>query len=153
MEQQIQFCKTSEGVHLAYATIGQGPPLVWPAYWVGHLEEEWTNPRMQSFFRRLALHHTIVKYDKHGCGLSDRDRSDFSPGKEVRDLEAVIDHLGLKQFALFGMSQGGPTAISYASKKGPCMRCSSWQRAGSIDPQRPFHPSRGGGSHTLVRGC
>jgi len=116
MEQRIQFCKTGEGAHIAYATIGQGLPLIWPAYWVSHLEEEWKHPFFRAFFRRLAVNHTIVKYDKHGCGLSDRDRTEFSLEKEVRDLEALIDHLKLQRFALFGMSQGGPTAITYAVK-------------------------------------
>ena len=116
MEQRIQFCLTGEGAHIAYATIGQGLPLIWPAYWVSHLEEEWKHPFFRAFFRRLAVNHTIVKYDKHGCGLSDRDRTEFSLEKEVRDLEALIDHLKLQRFALFGMSQGGPTAITYAVK-------------------------------------
>jgi class 3 adenylate cyclase len=116
MEQRIQFCITGEGAHIAYATIGQGLPLIWPAYWVSHLEEEWKHPFFRAFFRRLAVNHTIVKYDKHGCGLSDRDRTEFSLEKEVRDLEALIDHLKLQRFALFGMSQGGPTAITYAVK-------------------------------------
>jgi class 3 adenylate cyclase len=116
VEQQIRFCTTAEGAHIAYATIGQGPPLIWPAYWVSHLEEELKHPFMQAFFDRLSVHHTIVKYDKHGCGLSDRDRTEFSVDKEVRDLEAIIDHLKLERFSLFGMSQGGPTAISYAVK-------------------------------------
>lgn len=77
MELQIQFCTTDEGGHIAYATIGQGLPMIWPAYWMSHLEEEWKHPLSQAFFRRLAVNHTIVKYDKHGCGLSDRDRTEF----------------------------------------------------------------------------
>lgn len=116
MEQQIRFCTTSDGVHLAFATIGQGPPIVWPAYWVSHLEVEWEEPSMQDFFKILAAKHTVIRYDKHGCGLSDRDRSEFSLEKEVRDLEAIIDHLKLQRFSLFGMSEGGPTAIAYAVK-------------------------------------
>jgi len=116
MEQKIRFCKTAEGVHLAFATVGKGPPIIWPAYWVSHLEVEWESPLMQEFFKSLAARHTVIRYDKHGCGLSDRDRSEFSLEKEVRDLEAIIDHLKLQRFSLFGMSEGGPTAIAYAVK-------------------------------------
>jgi class 3 adenylate cyclase/pimeloyl-ACP methyl ester carboxylesterase len=90
--------------------------MIWPAYWVSHLEVEWENPFIQSCFKRLAVKHTVIRYDKHGCGLSDRDRTDFSLEKEVRDLEAIIDHLKLQRFSLFGMSGGGPTAIAYAVK-------------------------------------
>lgn len=116
MEQQIQFCTTSDGVHLAFSTVGQGPPMIWPPFWVTHVEEEWKSPLIKDFFLKLASKYTIVRFDKHGCGLSDRDRTDFSLEKEVRDLESIIDHLGIKKCALFGMSQGGPTAIAYAAK-------------------------------------
>jgi class 3 adenylate cyclase/predicted esterase len=68
------------------------------------------------FFERLARYHTLVLYDKHGTGLSDRDRTDFTLEAELRDLETVIDHLKLKRLALFGDSEGGTTAASYAAK-------------------------------------
>jgi pimeloyl-ACP methyl ester carboxylesterase len=58
----------------------------------------------------------VVTYDKRGAGLSDRNRIDFSLDSELRDLEAVIDHLKLKRLVLLGLSQGGPTAVAYAAK-------------------------------------
>jgi len=87
-----------------------------PAPWVSHLELNWENPFYRSFFEKLAAQHTLVLYDKHGCGLSDRDRTDFSLEKELQYLETVIDHLKLQNFALFGFSQGGPIALAYAAK-------------------------------------
>lgn len=114
MEPQIRFCKTPEGVNLAYSTIGQGPVLLVPPYWISHLEVEWENPLNRAFFERLATRHTLIQYDKHGCGLSDRDRTDFTLNKELRDLEAIIDHLQLNRFILLGISMGGPTSIAYA---------------------------------------
>jgi class 3 adenylate cyclase len=47
-------------------------------------------------------------------GLSDRNVQDFSLDAKVRDLEAVIDALQLPQCAIVGLSEGGPTAITYA---------------------------------------
>jgi pimeloyl-ACP methyl ester carboxylesterase len=94
MEQQIRFCTTADGVHLAFATLGEGPAMVWPAFWVSHLEVEWENPLVRECFQRLGARYTVIRHDKHGCGLSDRDRTDFSLEKEVRDLEAIINHLG-----------------------------------------------------------
>ena len=116
MEQQIRFCVTPEGVHLAYSTVGQGPPLVLPTGWISHLELEWEFPPRRAFFEKLAAHHTVTIYDKHGCGLSDRERHEFTLESDVRDLEAVINHLKLERFALLGISQGGPTAIAFAAK-------------------------------------
>lgn len=116
MEQQISFCTTPDGTRIAYSIVGQGPPLVFPPGWISHLELVWRDPSWRAFVERIARHHTCVSYDKRGCGLSDRNRTDFSLDSEVRDLEAVIDHLKLRRLALFGMSQGGPIAIAYAAK-------------------------------------
>ena len=76
----------------------------------------WEQPAYRSLYQKLARHHTVVLYDKHGTGLSDRDRTDFTLEAELRDLEAVINHLRLKHFALLGVSQGGATAIAYTIK-------------------------------------
>jgi len=64
----------------------------------------------------LAGRQTVVLYDKHGTGLSDRNRTDFSLEADRRDLETVVDHLGLKRLALLGASQSGPVAVAYAVK-------------------------------------
>jgi pimeloyl-ACP methyl ester carboxylesterase len=116
MKPQIRFCVRSDGVHIAYMTVGDGPALVLPAGWINHLELTWDQPAYRSFYQRLARHRTVVLYDKHGTGLSDRDRTEFTLEAELRDLETVIDHLRLKHFALLGISQGGPTAIAYTIK-------------------------------------
>lgn len=116
MEQQIHFCTTPDGARLAYATVGQGPALVMPSAWISHLELMWEESSARTFWEALASHHTVVRYDKRGCGLSDRERTDFSLEAELRDLETVIDHLRLRRLALLGTSQGGPTAVAYAAK-------------------------------------
>jgi len=116
MKPQIRFCVRSDGVHIAYMTVGEGPALVLPAGWISHLELQWEQPAWRSFHQKLARHHTVVLYDKHGVGLSDRDRTDFTLEAELRDLETVIDHLRLKHVALLGISQSGATAIAYTIK-------------------------------------
>jgi class 3 adenylate cyclase/pimeloyl-ACP methyl ester carboxylesterase len=117
MEQQIRFCTTSDGVRIAYATVGQGPPLIRVAGWVTHLEFEWGNPVWTwRSLEPLAEDHFIVRYDGRGMGLSDRDVKDFSLEAKVKDLEAVADALGLERFSLLGQSEGGATAIAYAAR-------------------------------------
>ncbi len=116
MEQQIRFFTTDDGHHIAYATSGQGPPLVMTPGWITHLELNWQNPNARSFFETLSQHHTLVRYDKLGTGLSDRKRSDFSLESELKTLKTLTDHLKLERLALFGISEGGPIAIAYASK-------------------------------------
>jgi len=116
MKQEIRFCTSRDGVRIAYAILGDGPPLVWPPAWVSHLELQWEEPAVRSFYERLARHHTLVSYDRRGTGLSDRNRMDLSLEADLRDLETVIDHLRLKRLALFGFSQSGATAVAYAVK-------------------------------------
>ena len=115
MEQQIRFCTTSDGVRIAYATVGQGPPLVWVPGWVSHVELMWEGPYWHQYFEPLAEHFFLVRYDKRGTGLSDRNVSDFSLEARLKDLEAVVDHLKLRRVALYGVSEGGPVAIAYAA--------------------------------------
>jgi class 3 adenylate cyclase len=114
MEQQIRFCKTSDGVRIAYATVGQGPPVVRVLGWFTHLEHEWENPLWRAHIEALSARRLFVRYDGRGMGLSDRRVSDYSPEAHVRDLEAVLDAVGLERVALYGLSQGGPTAIVHA---------------------------------------
>jgi class 3 adenylate cyclase len=116
MEQQIRFCTSADGTRIAYAAVGQGSPVVRVLGWFTHLEVEWQWPTWPLSFTGglLAQDHLLVRYDGRGMGLSDRQVSDFSLEAQVRDLEAVVDALGLERFALYGISQGGPTATTYA---------------------------------------
>ena len=116
MDSQIRYCTTSDGVRIAYAVMGDGPPLVRVPGWVSHLELDHESPSFYTSNNELARHFTFVRYDKRGTGLSDRDITDFSVEARVRDLEAVVDHLKLKKFALFGISEGGPIALTYAAR-------------------------------------
>ena len=112
--QQLRFCTSSDGVALAYATVGHGPPLVKTANWLTHLEYDWQSPIWRPWIDALARNRTYVRYDTRGCGLSDREPADVSLEGWVRDLEAVVDAIGLERFPLLGISQGGPIAIAYA---------------------------------------
>ena len=114
MEQQIRFCTSADGTRIAYATAGQGPPLVKAANWLSHLEFDWQSPVWRHWLEELARDHLLVRYDERGCGLSDWTVEDFSFDGWVRDLETVVDALGLDRFPLLGISQGGPVAITYA---------------------------------------
>jgi len=116
LEQQIGFCTNANGARIAYATLGKGPPLVIPATWLSHLQLSWQNPETRRCLERLAAHHTLVRYDQRGSGLSDRNRTDFTLEAEVNDLETVIDHLKLKRAALLGISCGGPISIAYITR-------------------------------------
>jgi pimeloyl-ACP methyl ester carboxylesterase len=116
MEQQIRFCNTPDGARIAYATLGQGPHLVYLGACITHLELEWEDPAFRNFFEKLGRHHTIVRFDRRGVGLSDREMKDFSMKAELQDLESIIDHLQLRRLAILGAHRGGPLAVAYTAK-------------------------------------
>jgi pimeloyl-ACP methyl ester carboxylesterase len=112
---QIRFLTTSDGARMAYSAVGTGPAVVRTPPWISHLDLEWKIPQIRTFIERLAQDHTVVRYDSLGCGLSDRNRRDFSIAAEVGLLELVVDSLDLERIALFGYGAGGPVAVFYAA--------------------------------------
>lgn len=112
--QKIQFCKTTTGVNLAYASLGSGPPLVKAANWLTHLELDWSAPIWSPLYRELAQDFTFIRYDERGNGLSDWNVNELSQDIFVNDLEYIVDNLGLEKFPLLGISQGAAVSIEYA---------------------------------------
>jgi DNA-binding winged helix-turn-helix (wHTH) protein/pimeloyl-ACP methyl ester carboxylesterase len=113
-EQKIRYCTTSDGVSVAYSTVGSGPFLVRVLGHFTHLEAEWDWPELRRFWEQLAERHTVVRYDGRGIGLSDRFTGDFTEETRQFDLEAVLTAVGAEKAALIGVSEGGWTAGTYA---------------------------------------
>jgi class 3 adenylate cyclase/pimeloyl-ACP methyl ester carboxylesterase len=109
----IRFCTTSDGVRIAYSTVGEGPPLVKVANWLSHLEFYWVSSVTRHWARELSKYNLYVTYDGRGTGLSDWKVEDFSFEAWVHDLETVVDSAGLNRFALLGISHGGAVSIAY----------------------------------------
>ena len=113
-EQEIHFCQAKDGVQLAYAQIGRGPPLVKTGHWMTHLEFDFENPIWRHLYRELSRDHAFYRYDARGNGLSDREVPDVGFEDFVGDLEAVVDAAGIERFDLLGISQGCAVSIAYA---------------------------------------
>jgi pimeloyl-ACP methyl ester carboxylesterase/DNA-binding SARP family transcriptional activator len=115
-QQVVRFCRSADGVRLAYATVGHGPPLVKAPNWLSHVEYDWKSPLWRHLARELARERTLVRFDQRGNGLSDWQAEDISFEAFVRDLETVVDAAGLERFDLLGVSQGCPISIAYAAR-------------------------------------
>ena len=117
LRHETRFCRAPDGVGLAYAIDGEGPPLVKASNWMTHLDYERRSPVWRHWVRELSRGHTLVRYDERGCGLSDRQFAGTpSLDTYVADLAAVVDAAGLDRFALLALSGGGPTAIEYTAR-------------------------------------
>jgi pimeloyl-ACP methyl ester carboxylesterase/DNA-binding winged helix-turn-helix (wHTH) protein len=115
--QVIRFCRAEDGTCIAYATVGEGPPLLKAANWMTHLDLEWNTPVWSHWLAGLARRRRLVRYDERGCGLSDWDVPSFTFDDWVDDLETVVEAVGLDRFPLLGVSQGGAVAIAYAARR------------------------------------
>ena len=114
MEQTIRFTEL-DGRRIAYATVGEGPPLVFGGRFVTHLEEEWDDPRARSFFEDLARTHRVVRYDRLGAGLSDRGlEAPPTLASETRMLAAVVEASTDEPATLFACSCAGLASASFA---------------------------------------
>ncbi len=115
-EQRVYFTNSFDGTRIAFAIAGNGPPLVKVANFMSHLEYDWGSPVWIHWLEELTREHTLVHSDERGSGLSDWDAEDVSFEAWVRDLEAVVDAVGLRQFPLFAMSQAGAVAVAYTAR-------------------------------------
>jgi pimeloyl-ACP methyl ester carboxylesterase/DNA-binding CsgD family transcriptional regulator len=113
----VQYCKTRDGVSIAFLSVGDGAPIVFASNIFGEAHfYRMGMPHVRSVTDRLAeLGWGVVRYDIRGMGASDRDVGDLSLPARVSDIEAVVARLGLRQFALGGCDLGAATAVAYAA--------------------------------------
>jgi pimeloyl-ACP methyl ester carboxylesterase len=113
--QVVRFIRDTSGARVAYAVVGDGPLVLCPAWWVSHVERDWEHPGFRRFFTRLADGFRVVRYDRPGTGLSDRDVPPRTQAAEVQLLATLADALGDSQFSIFAVACAGPVALSYAA--------------------------------------
>jgi pimeloyl-ACP methyl ester carboxylesterase len=102
----VHFCRSSDGVRIAYAEVGKGIPLLRTGHWLTHLEYDWESPVWSSLLREIAAGRRLIRYDARGNGLSDWEVDEISFEAFVRDIESVVEATGLDKFDLLGVSQG-----------------------------------------------
>jgi len=117
MQPAVRFASTSDGVSIAFAVHGHGPPLVFTRGWISHLDLHWLDPDFRLFMEALGRHFTVVRYDMRGNGLSDRDVTGrLSLDELMLDLEAVLAKTDVGAATHFATCYGGPIAARFAAK-------------------------------------
>lgn len=112
---EVRFCAAPDGVKIAFAQQGEGPPLVKTANWMTHLERDAEGPIWRHWIAEFTTGRSFVRYDQRGNGLSDW-KAAFTQAAFLEDLEAVVDAAGLDRFDLLGLSQGASVALAYAAR-------------------------------------
>jgi len=116
LHQEIRFCVASDGVRLAYAVHGTGPPLVKASNWLTHLELDWESGVWRHWLRELGRTNTVIRYDLRGCGMSDRDVGDLTLERWMLDLATVAEAAGVERASVLGISGGAAVALAYAAR-------------------------------------
>ena len=116
MEPQIRFCTSADGTRIAYATMGEGPPLILIPPWGADMGRDWTYPDCRPALEGLSCGRLFVTFDRRGVGASQREVDDFSLEAQVADVAVVVDHLGLEQFDLWGHLDGAAISVAYAAE-------------------------------------
>ena len=88
-EPGIHFLRDRQGHSVAYAVHGEGPLVICPVWWVSHVEKDWGHEPFRLFYERLGRGMRVVRYDRPGVGLSDRD----VPSRTLADEVALLDDL------------------------------------------------------------
>jgi pimeloyl-ACP methyl ester carboxylesterase/DNA-binding winged helix-turn-helix (wHTH) protein len=114
--QRVQFCMAADGTRLAYARLGDGPPLVKAANWLSHLELDRTSPVWTHWLTTLSRSHCLIRYDARGNGLSDWQPPTVRMEDFISDLGAVFDAAGVERAPVLGLSQGAAVAVAYAAR-------------------------------------
>lgn len=114
----VQYVTTTDGVRIAYTVSGSGPPLVFMTESVvSHVQLEWSQPVFGPLMRRLAERMTLIRFDARGTGLSDRvTQRESLLETRVRDIEAVVERLGLTRFAFAAVQTASLAVITYAKR-------------------------------------
>ncbi len=115
--QQIQYCRTDDGVSLAWSAVGQGAPVVKAPNWVSHLELDMRNPYVAPIARSIAQHHRLIRFDARLNGLSDWRAKTCTFERFVDDLEAIFDAAEVERAPILAMSQGGAVAAAFAARR------------------------------------
>lgn len=114
VEPEIAFARVGDGAQVAWASAGEGPPLVLVPGWLSHVERLWSHPSAASALAQLAECHRFIWYDRIGGGLSDRGRLTESMDDDLTQLDAVLEAAGVDRCRLIGYSAGGPVATRFA---------------------------------------
>lgn len=116
MQQRIASTRLPDGTSVAYATAGSGPPLLVIGGWLSHLELSWALPPERYLLESLADGRTLLRYDRPGCGLSDRRTPSASLAAELDTVSAVLAAAGVDRVEMVGSSLGVPVAIAWAAR-------------------------------------
>jgi class 3 adenylate cyclase len=113
----LEYSYTKNGdIHLAYQTVGEGPPdlvFIWGPY--SNIEIIWEHPPARRYLERLASMARLIQFDRRGTGLSDRAVDLPILEEQMDDVIAVLDAVGSERAVLYGGGDAGMMCTLFAA--------------------------------------
>lgn len=152
--QRVGFCSSSDGVQLAWSSLGVGTPILKAPNWFNHIEYEWRVPAWNAMLEQLINRFQLVRFDQRGNGLSDWDVGEISLDTMIADMTAVADTANLEKFGLFSLSQGCAFSVRFAAdfpdRVNFLILCGGWAR-GAMHRGSPDQASMTLAMETMIR--
>lgn len=113
----VRYVGDDAGRRMAWAAAGTGTPAVIAlAGLASHVVLDWTDGVNGAFFRSLADRHRLIRFDRPGTGMSDRDFARYDVDHEVDAVRRVLDAAGEEQVAVFARNLSGPVGVAFAAR-------------------------------------
>jgi len=113
---KTKYAKSGD-LHVAYQTLGEGPPdIIFVAPYITNVEAMWEVPHIAPYLQGLARIGRLVLFDAVGSGLSDP-----MPGLKrtldswTNDVRVVMDTVGISRAAIHCTDSAGAMAMLFAA--------------------------------------
>ena len=138
---ETRYLKTTDGVYIAYQTVGEGPiDLVWQFEWLGNVDAIWEYRPFAEWFRGLASFSRLILHDRRGTGASSRNVDPPNLETRVADLKAVLDAVGSERPVLGGALEGGAPNVLLAASTPDRVHSLVWWYPKPRTTQTPDYP-------------
>lgn len=115
MELETRYALSGD-VNIAYQVAGDGPfDVIFVPGFVTHVELQWRLPGMGDFIRGLGSFSRLIRFDKRGTGMSDPVSGAPSLETRMDDVRAVMDAVGSRRAAFYGLSEGAAMSILFTA--------------------------------------
>ena len=116
-QSEVQYVASFDGSSIAYASVGEGYPVLVAGSWLTHLTLSWDPLHLEGRrLSQLAEHFHLIRYDQRGSGLSDWE-APIAFEKMVDDMECVVDRCPFDQVAIYARSQGAAVSIAFLGRR------------------------------------
>ncbi|MDP5084643.1 MAG: alpha/beta hydrolase [Yoonia sp.] len=116
LQQVIRYTTAPDGGSIAWASAGEGPPVLYCWHHFSHLELDWSSSLLSPALVRLAKKHRLIRFDIRGAGFSDPIPSNVTLDDCVAEMKAVADAADLDQFPIIATLQAAAVAIRFAAR-------------------------------------